>query len=260
MASASEVSHALRSGTVEAAALTLDETLTLMQDGDDLRVVLIMDVSNGADVLLARNGIANLQSLHGKRVGVEEGATGALMLDAALQAGQLSADEVHEVSLTVDEHLSAWKSGKVDALVTFEPVRSALLAADAHVLFDSSRIPGRIVDVLVVRADLVEKFKSQIRTLLAGHFSAQHYLMTHPQDASARMAPRLATTPAQLLEQLKGVHLPDALENQQWLVGNKSTLVTSAGALVQLMQQRHLLLQKVDVTHLANASFLPVVP
>lgn len=257
MTSASEVSHALRNGTVEAAALTLDETLSLMQDGVDLRVVLVMDVSNGADVLLARAGIKDLPSLRGERVGVEDGATGAVMLDAALQAGQLSARDVRLVSLTVNQHAAAWWAGRVDALVTFEPVSSDLLAKDAHVLFDSSQIPGRILDVLVVRADFLESHQAQIKTLLAGHFAAQAYLARQPQDAAVRMAPRLAVAPGQVLAQMKGMKLPDVGENLQWLAGEKPKLMASANALANMMLQRQLLQHPVDVSRLAEAAFLP---
>jgi len=45
----------------------------------------------------------------------------------------------------------AFKKRQVDAIVTFEPVKSELLSSGANILFDSHQIPGRIVDVLVVR-------------------------------------------------------------------------------------------------------------
>ena len=83
LANASQSSQAMRNGTVDAAMLTLDEVLNLKQNGLDLRIVLVMDVSNGADVLMANPSIAKLADLRGKRVGVESSAVGAVMLDAA---------------------------------------------------------------------------------------------------------------------------------------------------------------------------------
>lgn len=77
LTSASEVIHALRSGTLEGAALTLDEVLTLLDDGFDLKVVLVMDFSNGGDVLLAKPGIDSTADLRGKRIAVEYTAVGA---------------------------------------------------------------------------------------------------------------------------------------------------------------------------------------
>lgn len=76
MPSNTQVSENLRNGTIEAGGLTLDEALALMQDGVDLRVILIMDMSHGADVVMARHGINNLKALRGRRVGVENTAVG----------------------------------------------------------------------------------------------------------------------------------------------------------------------------------------
>jgi NitT/TauT family transport system substrate-binding protein len=257
MTSASEVSHALRNGAVEAGALTLDETLNLLEDGVDLRVILVMDVSNGADVLLARDDIHDLAALRGRRIGVEEGATGALMLDAALQAAHLTAADIQLVPLTVNEHVSAWNAGKIDALVTFEPVASVLLVRGAHRLFDSSQIPRRIVDVLVVRDEYAETHPQQLKALLAGHFAALEFLAQKPEEASARMSRRLAVPPPQVLEQLKGMQFPDAQQNRQWLAGPQPWLPLRSAELRDLMQQRHLLESKVEVSRLTLPAFLP---
>ncbi|NTV13281.1 MAG: ABC transporter substrate-binding protein [Desulfobulbaceae bacterium] len=255
MVSNSQVSQALRNGTIEAACLTLDETLSQIQDGLDLRVVLVMDVSQGADVVLAKPEIANLQGLRGKRIGVESAAVGAVMLDAALQAGGLQSQDVTMVPLTVDEHAEAYLTGKVDAVVTFEPVSSRLLRAGAHILFDSSQVPGRIVDVLVVRSEVAASKRQALQELLQGHFQATEYLARQPQEAEKRMAPRLNGS---ALAQFKGIRLPDLAENRVWLDGNPSRLQGTAAELAAFMLQRQLLQRPVAVRRLADPSFLPV--
>lgn len=96
--STSEVMHALRNRTLEGAALTLDETLTLLDSGFHLKIILVMDFSDGGDVLLAKPEIASLSALRGKRVAVEYTAVGAIILDAALNAAGLSASDITIVS------------------------------------------------------------------------------------------------------------------------------------------------------------------
>lgn len=254
MPSTSQGSQALRNGMIEAACLTLDEVLSLMQDGMDLRVVLVMDVSLGADVLMARPGIDTLQALRGKRIGVENAAVGAVMLDAALQAGELRAQDVTIVPLTVNEHAAAYLAGKIDAVVTFEPVRSQLLKAGARVLFDSSQVPGRIVDVLVVRSEIAAAHAEALKELLKGHFRGIEYLASQPQDAEKRMAPRLGE---KALAQFTGLNLPDLKENRALLGGNPPPLKSTARGLVDLMLHRKLLQRPVSVERLVDPSFLP---
>ena len=61
MRNASEVQQALHAGMLEAAAMSLDEALNLVEEGLDLRVVLGMDISHGADVVLGHPGVSTLQ-------------------------------------------------------------------------------------------------------------------------------------------------------------------------------------------------------
>ena len=86
-----------------------------------------MNISAGADVIIARPPLAQVSDLRGRRVGVEQTAVGAYMLQGALQQAGLKVGEVTVVPLPIDEHVAAWRSGSVDALVTFDPARHVLL-------------------------------------------------------------------------------------------------------------------------------------
>lgn len=257
MANASQSYQALRNGTVDAAAQTLDEALGLIQDGVDLRVVLVMDVSDGADVVLARPEITSLQALRGKRVGVEMTSTGAVILDAMLDTAGMKATDIHLVALSMNEHAAAYTDGKVDALVTYDPPRSKLLQQGARVLFDSSMVPGRIVDVLVVRADVLADQQQSLTTLVAAHFKALDYLARHPQDAARRLAPYMGVHEDQVLPQFAGLILPDLAANRSQLSGTTASLPLRAAELSELMSRHHLLRSAVSVDHLVDPRFLP---
>ena len=113
--SATESLQALAAGRVEGAALTLDEVLRARAKGIPLTVVMVFDVSAGADMLVARHGIKRLADLKGKRIGYEQGAVGSLMLSEALLAASLSKEDVKLVSLPVDKQYAAWQNGQIDA-------------------------------------------------------------------------------------------------------------------------------------------------
>lgn len=257
MANASQISLALRNSTVEAGFATLDEVLDLVQDGVDLRVIAVMDYSNGADVVMARPGIASLQSLRGKRIAVENAAVGAMMLDAMLEAANLKVNEVQLLAATVDEHEKIYQSGTVDAVITFEPMRSALLKQGAHILFDSSRIPGRIMDVLVVRADQIDAHHQALKNLVAAHFRALDYQAQQPQDAAKRIAPYLGVAAAEVQAQYDGIKIPTLAENHALLSGAQAGLKISADKLADLMLRHQLLQHSVNTAQLNEAMFLP---
>jgi len=260
MVNNTQASDAFRAGTVDAGTVTVDEALMLMQDGVDLRIVLVMDGSHGADVVMARPGIATLEDLRGKRVGVETAAVGAVMLDAVLTAARLEAMDITLVEVPVNAHAQAFLDGKVDAVVTYEPVRSVLLGRGAHVLFDSRSIPGRLVDVLAVRTDAIAAHPKALTALVAAHFRALDYLAQHRDDASRRIARYLSTTPGQVLPMFDLISLPGLAENRALLSGRTPQLIARTRDLGELMVRQRLLHAMVPLDHLVEPRFLPDVP
>lgn len=239
--SATQVITAYRNGAIEAAALTLDEVLLLAQHGQDPRVILVMDISHGGDAVVGVPSLRRLADLKGRRVGVEHTATGAYVLSRALHLAGLTRADVHPVPLKVDEHERAFREGKVDAVVTFDPVRSKLLAAGARQLFDSSQIPGEIMDVLVVRRDRLERHRGQVVALLAGWFRALDDLRRAPRDVAPRLAKRLRLSADQVLAAYEGLKLPDAARNRALLTGDPPELVRAARRLADVMVEERLL-------------------
>ena len=125
--SATESISLLEQGKIDGAGLTLDEVLRTREKGIPLSVLLAFDISAGADMLLAKPKIKNIASLKGARVGVEDGALGALMLHEVLLTAGLKPEDVKTVSLTIDQHVEAWRHNEIDAIVTYEPAAGEII-------------------------------------------------------------------------------------------------------------------------------------
>ncbi|MFZ5774206.1 MAG: ABC transporter substrate-binding protein [Thermodesulfobacteriota bacterium] len=256
--SATDSLKALADGRVDGAALTLDEVLKARGNGLPLSVVAVLDISAGADMVVARPTLKGLADLKGRRLGFEPGAVGELMLVHALQAANLAREDVTLISLPVDQHLAAWRKNQIDAAVTYEPMASQLLAQGAIKLFDSRQLPNTIVDVLTIRGDRLDRIHAgAIRHLLQAHFRALEYLRKNPQDAAYRMAPRLQVSAADFLSLFKGLVLPDAANNHRLLAGDRPALMESAHTLCTSMVKSGLLAQDDPLTGLIRADFLP---
>jgi NitT/TauT family transport system substrate-binding protein len=251
--SASQVMRAFSNNTIEVAALTLDEVLLLVEAGYDIRVILITDISDGGDVILAKRQVAGLADLRGRAVGVENTALGAFVLTRALQSVGMSVSDVQLVPVPVNEHEVAFDEGKIDAVVTFEPVRTRLVAKGAVQLFDSTKMPGEIVDVLVVRSGTIETFHDKLTVLLRGWFSALKHLQEQPEDASRHMAERMQLAPSQVLASLQRLRFPDVRENTELMTGAPSKLAITAEQLAEVMFDQKLMQTKIDISPLFSA-------
>jgi NitT/TauT family transport system substrate-binding protein len=239
--SASEVLRAFRNEAIDGMVISLDELFGLVADGLQPRIVLVIDVSNGADVVVGRRGMRTMRDLKGRSVAVESSALGAFMLSRALALNAMQASDVNVVHLESNEQTSAFENGRVDGAVTFDPYRAQFLRDGAQTLFDSSQIPGEIVDLLAVRASVLEKQPKAVQALLAGWFSATDYLKFHPADAARRMGIRQQTSGEQFLQALKGLHFPSRDENLKMLGGMKPALATTGRRLLALMLEAKLL-------------------
>jgi NitT/TauT family transport system substrate-binding protein len=252
--STSVISRNLRNGTLEAGCITLDEALMLIQDEVDIRIILVIDESRGGDMLLGKPSVKSLQDLRGKRIGFENSTVTAILLDAALTEAKIPISEIKQVELTIDQHYNGYMDDKVDAIATFEPVASKLLKQNANLLFSSAQIPERIIDVLVVRADIMDTYSDELTALLNGYFRALEYFNHHPSDASKYMERRLGTNP---LNQFKGLHFPAVNENYRYLKGDSAQIIESSEILMKLMLKQKLLRHQLSYKNLADPRFLP---
>jgi NitT/TauT family transport system substrate-binding protein len=224
--STSEVMRAFRNGLIEGAAVTLDELLVLADGGVPATAVLVFDISMGGDAIIARPELTDVTDLRGKRIGVESGALGAYVLTRALELHELSLQDVEIVSVDLGSHEDTFTEGAVDAVVTFEPVRSRLLKAGGREIFSSREIPGEIVDVLAVRNDILSSDARVVREIIDGWFEALNYLSTNPEEACAAISRRLRIPPESVRESYARLELPDRDRNRALLGGSLTPVLT----------------------------------
>jgi NitT/TauT family transport system substrate-binding protein len=258
--SASEVLRAFRNQAIDGMVISMDELFGLVVDGLQPRVICVVDVSDGADVVMGRPGMQSMTDLKGKRVAVESAALGAFVLSRALALSNMEAGDIQVVHLESNEQPSAFNEGEVDGAVTFEPYRSQLAAAGATILFDSTQIPGEIVDVIAVRESALDEQRAAVQALLAGWFKAIEYVEDEPNDAARRMSLRQQTSAEQFLTALEGLHIPSREENLAMLDGDSPGLATSGAHLMNLMIESKLLQQAVDIKEVLEPGPLKALP
>lgn len=250
--------HALATGVADAAALTLDEVLMLRSQGIALTIVLVFNISAGADMLLARPEIGSLAELKGKRVAIEQGTYAPLLLDTALAAAGLRRADVTTVHLPIGDQMPAWRKGEIDAAVTYAPFADELVAAGAHRLFDSRQMPDTIVDVLAVRNESLSAGGGDaLRHLLAAHFRTLAFLADAPDDAARLIGARRRSEAVAVASAYDGLILPDLEKNRLLLAGAQPVLLEKARLIGEAMRGAGLLSGSDDLNGLVNGDYLP---
>lgn len=240
-ASASDVIRAFRNESLELAALTLDEALILVDENIPIKIILVHDISNGADTILSRPEITRIEQIAGRRVAVESNALGAFMITRALEKAGLGLDDITIQHLPVSEHEKAYDQGKVDVVVNFEPVRTRLLKKGANEIFTSKQIHGEIVDVLVIHQRAFEQNQARLQTLVDAWFTALEYFQNEPDAASRLMASRLNLAPKEVIDSFEGLDLPGRAANIKLLRGEQAQLLTTIKALARVLADNNLI-------------------
>jgi NitT/TauT family transport system substrate-binding protein len=253
--------QAFRNGVIDAVQLSLDDVLSMDQFGQQVRVVLVLDASHGADCLVARPEVKTLADLKGLRVASEDTTLPTYILHRALEQAGLQSEDIRRVFQNPDAHEGVLQRGEAEAFVSYDPYCARLVAAGAHRLFDSSHIPGEIIDVLVIRESYLQRNPDRADLLVRGWFAALAYFQAHPTEAASRMAPRMGMDVPQFMESIKGVRYPDAKEQRTLLGGDAPRLKETMARLMALMVEQQLLPATTDTRHLLDSGpLLRVMP
>lgn len=240
VSSAEAVRH-LRNGLLDAAGLTLDEALRLVDSGFEVRIVALLDTSAGADVVVAAPRVTSLQKLRGEHIAVEDATVGTLMLERLLRKANLRQDDVTVVRMDATQHLTALLSDRVAAAVSYAPLNGPIQALGYRPIFDSREIPGQIVDVLVVRTEVLEDRPEAVDALMAAWEAGLNVMQLDPQGAAASMAPGADLSPAQYQAVQQGLRFYSPAESLSMLSGEPPPLAQQSSDMTHLLQELGLL-------------------
>lgn len=247
--------ESFRNRSTDLATLTLDETLELLHDGTKLRILLALDISIGGDAVLVGPEITQLSQLKGKRISIVNIPLGIYMLNRLLDKAGLQRSDVSVFPMSESKQAKFYLDGKADAVITFEPTKTILKEAGAHVIFDSSMIPNEIFDLLLVHEDVYLQRRNEICELTKIWFKTLNYMNEQPDDAAYRVTQRLGVDISDYAGMMAGIKQPDKKDNFSLLGGNLPGLYKPANRLQKIMISEKQLNHSVDISSAIDSSF-----
>jgi NitT/TauT family transport system substrate-binding protein len=146
---------------IDACTMTNMEALDMpAAAGVDSTAIIIGDYSNGNDAVLVRNGLT-FDKLPGQRIMLVQKTVSEYLLERGMvlngQQAQLS--KLRLINTSDSDIVPAFMNNASNpAVVTWKPLVSQILAdKGVHSIFDSSKIPGEILDLLVVRSEVLNR-------------------------------------------------------------------------------------------------------
>ena len=112
---------AFAAGKLDAVSMTNGDALVTGATGASNVMIIINDYSNGNDMIVAAPGIESIKDLKGKKIGVEIGFVGHLLLLNALEKNGMTEADVELVNVPTNETPQVLASGDVSAIVAWQP-------------------------------------------------------------------------------------------------------------------------------------------
>lgn len=206
-----EAQNQFTSGGFDAViAMSLDALTIPASAGVDTSVVIPLSTSVGSDGIIVRGKSSDLKSLKGKKINLIELSGSHYLLMRALSQAGLSERDVSLINTADADIGAAFEASDTEVVVTWKPQLTQILKQypDTHLLFDSSAIPGEIVDVLIARTDTLAKDPAFGQAIAGAWYEVTAMLSpNHPKhdDLMSYMATGLATDRQGVEEQLRTI-------------------------------------------------------
>lgn len=145
-------------GSFDGCVMTNMDALTIPAAGGvDSTAVIIGDYSNGNDGIVSKNA-NGMKDLKGQKINLVEYSVSHYLLERGLASAGLSAKDVKTINTSDADIVSAFNSPAMKNVVTWNPQLSEVKRVKgAKLLFDSSKIPGEIIDMMVVNTKTLKE-------------------------------------------------------------------------------------------------------
>ena len=178
---------AFAAGQLDAVTMTNGDTLVTGASGAQGVMIIVNDYSNCNDMIVARAGIDSVKDLNGKKVGVEVGFVGHLLLLNALESAGLTESDVELVNVPTNETPQVLASGDVDAIVAWQPSSGQALkqVPGSSAIATSSAAPGLIYDILAVSPSSLASRKADWEKVAQVWYRAVDFIFDEATQAEA---------------------------------------------------------------------------
>lgn len=145
-------------GKFDGCVMTNMDGLTIPAAGGvDSTALIVGDFSNGNDGVVLKGKGKKLADIKGQKVNLVELSVSHYLLARGLASVGLSEKDIRVVNTSDADLVAAFATPGVTAAVTWNPLLSEITAMPGSTLvFDSSKTPGEIIDLMVVNSAVLK--------------------------------------------------------------------------------------------------------
>ena len=173
-------------GQFDGCTMTNMDALTIPAAGGvDSTALIVGDYSNGNDGLLIKGEGKTLADIKGMQVNLVELSVSHYFLARALESAGMSERDVTVVNTSDADIIAAYTTPSVQAAATWNPMLAEIVAQPGSTqVFDSSKIPGEILDMMVVNTQTLKDNPDFGKALVGAWFEILELMQSGTPEAT----------------------------------------------------------------------------
>lgn len=188
---------------VDAIVSLTPETVQILNDaGTKVKVVAVLDTSDGADGIVGTSNIKTVKDLKGKSVAYESGSPSHLLLSYLLDQQDMSVADIKTVNQAAPDAGASFVAGKVDAAVSWEPWLSKAKDRNGGHVIVSTKNLNILPGMPIFRAEVVDDRPEDVKKFIKALFAARDYINSNPDEAYDIIARRFNISRQDVVDQI----------------------------------------------------------
>lgn len=189
--------EALKEGRIHATEMSLPAFMRFQEKYPDSGVIVgITDFSRGADGIIAKSEVKDLNDMEDRKVSFVGDGTGKFILNKFLRLIGLRYQDIEPIERgDMSEVIDDLKSGRADLIVSWSPDMNLAVKeintskpGSVKVLITTKEVPYLVPTMLVVNKDFAQRHPDKVDNFLRTWFAASKYIIERPDKAYSKLA------------------------------------------------------------------------
>jgi len=227
--------RAMLRGNLDANFASLWDVMQSDPGNDKPAVVMVTNISHGADGIVAQPAIKSVANLRGKRVGAKLGTVNHQILLEALNLHQIKPQEVKIEDISNETAVDLMQQGLLDAAVYWQPLLGETAQAiKGNIIFTTQEVDSLVIDTWVSRSTITRTKKAELKQFIMAWFDIMSAVEKKPNVVFQKVAQNLGQKGEAFAKDYAGLKKGDiAMQQNMFLSGRLPKAIAQMAELLK---------------------------
>lgn len=245
-----DAGRAMIRGSLDLTFTTLWDLMQTDPGKDSPTVLMVVDVSHGADGLVTQPEIKSVHELINKKVAAKLGTINHLILLEALNLYEIEPHQVKIVDVSNEAGAAKMYNKTVEGAVAWQPLLGQIAKkVNGNITYTTRDQDSIVIDVLASRSEFVSEHSLEITQFVLAWFDIMYEIETKPEQLFKVLSEQLGSSEGVLAQNYQQLKKGDIQLNQEMFAPN-GKLNQAKAKIRQFLRQdlRHNRVIREDVT------------